>query len=310
MYDKISFKARIDESDIDTIVLREYLEQYTRGDEIFYRSTAYANLTGVTIEINGNVLKCKCSINKLFYKQVVGKLDNSRPMTFANATKTIKELLMRLCIKAKDAYVTYYEIGLTMRMSHSPDTYIRAIQSGIGRTFWNDPSYPEMRQKVTEKSKYFRKILKMYDKTFEATEKGREVIDNVLRVETIYKHQSVPMITFLDKNFQTKQAKRFYDDWSHIQFRRELKAKKGVKLSQLVKAREIHSLGVTPYLDKYRTLWKAGEITKKTWQTIREYGNAWNTEKERYDEIISEEEREYQEKLLNLLQIGIITSKQ
>jgi hypothetical protein len=42
MFDKVIIKARIDTKDIDTIVFRNYLEQCTEGDELFYKSTAYA----------------------------------------------------------------------------------------------------------------------------------------------------------------------------------------------------------------------------------------------------------------------------
>ena len=308
MYDKITFRAKIDEADIDTIVLRFYLEEYTKGDEVFYKSTAYANLTGITIDINGDTLRCKFSVNKQYYKAKSGKLDNSKPMTFGNATKTIKELLMKLCVKPENAVVTYYEIGLTMAMQHTPDTYIKAAEDGIGRTFWNDPNYPEMRQKITEKSKWYRKILKMYDKTYEYAEKGRVLEHNVLRIETMYKHQSLPMTLLLDSEWQMKQAKRFYTDWNGIHFARELRPKAGVKISQLVKAREIHALGINRYLEKYRAMWKAGDISRKHWETIRQYGGSWETEKHRYDEVISEEESEYKDKLLRFFQVGIITS--
>ena len=66
MFDKVNIKARIDVDDIDTIVLRNYLEQCTEGDELFYKSTAYANFDGCFIEVRGSTLKCKCSINKLY----------------------------------------------------------------------------------------------------------------------------------------------------------------------------------------------------------------------------------------------------
>ena len=53
MFDKVIIKARIDVDDIDTIVLRNYLEQCTEGDELFYKSTAYANFDGCFIEVRG-----------------------------------------------------------------------------------------------------------------------------------------------------------------------------------------------------------------------------------------------------------------
>nr|DAX77414.1 MAG TPA: hypothetical protein [Caudoviricetes sp.] len=35
MFDKVIIKATIDTADIDTIVLRNYLEQCTEGDEVY-----------------------------------------------------------------------------------------------------------------------------------------------------------------------------------------------------------------------------------------------------------------------------------
>ena len=117
MFDKITIKATIDTADIETIVLRNYLEECTEGDEVYYKSTAYANFDGCFIEIRGNRLRCTCSICKLYSKGKTGKLDNSRPITFAMAVRTIKELLLRLCVRIENAVVTYYEIGITMKMS-------------------------------------------------------------------------------------------------------------------------------------------------------------------------------------------------
>lgn len=61
MFDKIIMKATVDTADINTIVLRNYLEQCTEGDEVYYKSTAYANFDGCFIELRGSKLKCKCS---------------------------------------------------------------------------------------------------------------------------------------------------------------------------------------------------------------------------------------------------------
>lgn len=239
MFDKLIIKATIDTADIDTIVLRNYLEQCTEGDEVYYKSTAYANFDGCFIEVRGSKLRCKCSICKLWSKGRTGKLDNSRPMTFAMAVRTIKELLLRLSVKPENAVVTYYEIGITMKMKLPADEYIKQVREASGRILWNDANFPESKQKTTEKSKYFRKVLKIYDKTFEAGEKGRRVGANILRIETIYKHQSVPLTELTDNSFLSKVGRIFYKDWSEINFVRELSATKGVKMSQLDKAREV-----------------------------------------------------------------------
>lgn len=300
-------KATVDTADIDTIVLRNYLEQCTEGDEVYYKSTAYANFDGCFIELRGNKLKCKCSICKLYSKGKTGKLDNSRPMTFAMAVRTIKELLLRLCVRMENAVVTYYEIGITMKMSHSADCYIRQVQEISDRILWNDANFPECRQKTTEKSKYFRKVLKVYDKSFEAGEKGRKVGDNILRIETVYRHQSVSMLEFTDYIFLSKMGRIFYKDWSEICFVRELSATKGVKISQLEKAREIHRLGTTRYKERYKQMFLGGKLTKKQWETIRNFAKAWPTEREKYVEEVGELEKEFKDRLLSNFQIGIFT---
>lgn len=307
MFDKIIFKAKIDTNDIDTIVLKNYLEQCTEGDELYYKSTAYANFDGCFIEIRGDTLKCKCSIHKLYSKGKSGKLDNSRPMTFANASKTIRELLLRLCAKMENVIVTYYEIGVTMKMSMPADAYIRQVEEAAGRLLWNDANYPEFRQKTTEKSKYFRKVLKIYDKTYEAGEKGKDVGSNILRIETVYKHQAVRLTELLDNIYLNKIGRIFYKDWSEMQFARELQATKGVKLSQLDKAREIQRIGVTRYKERYKAMYQAGRLTKKQWETIRTFANGWQKEKAKYIEEIGPLEMEFKEKLISCFQAGSIT---
>lgn len=306
MFDKIAIKGRIDTADIDTIVLRNYLEQCTKGDELYYTSTAYANFEGCFITLSGDMVKCKCSVNKLWQKANTGKLDNSRPMTFRNAVKTIYDLLLRLCLKPENTVVTYYEIGLTMKLSEPATEYISRVEDIGGKQLWNDANYPENRQKTTERSKYYRKILKIYDKTFEAAEKGRNVGQNIVRIETIYRHQSVRLLDLIDDFNLKKLAKIFYDDWTSIRFVRELSATPGIKMCQLDKAREIHRLGVERYKDKYRAMYLEKKITKKQWETIRNFARSWPDERKRYIEELTTYEREYMDILLSGFQIGSI----
>ena len=228
-------------------------------------------------------------------------------MTFAMAVRTIKELLLRLCVRIENAVVTYYEIGITMKMAYSADRYIRQVLEVSDRILWNDANFPEYRQKTTEKSKYYRKVMKIYDKSFEAESKGRRVGDNILRIETVYRHQSVSMLEFTDYFFLSKMGRIFYKDWSEICFVRELSAVKGVKISQLEKAREIHRLGVTRYKERYKQMFLDGKLTKKQWETIRNFANGWPIEREKYVEEIGELEREYKGRLLSNFQIGIFT---
>ena len=305
MFDKVIIKACIDVDDIDTIVLRNYLEQCTEGDELFYKSTAYANFDGCFIEVRGSTLKCKCSINKLYEKEQSGKLDNSKPMTFRNAVRTINNLLSRLCVKAENAVVTYYEVGVTMKMPRPATEYISLCEEVAGRVMWNDANYPVDRQKTSEKSKHYRKVLKIYDKTFEGTSKGRKVEHNVLRVETVYRHQQIPLLELISNDTMMKIGRVFYNDWNEARFIRDVEAI-GVKMSQLDKAREMVRLGVDRYKEKYKALYMEGKLTKKQWETIRNFARSWPKEKEKYKEIERDEEKEFREKLLALYQIGSV----
>ena len=306
MFDKVNIKARIDVDDIDTIVLRNYLEQCTEGDELFYKSTAYANFDGCFIEVRGSTLKCKCSINKLYEKEQSGKLDNSKPMTFRNSVRTINNLLSRLCVKAENAVVTYYEVGVTMKMPRPATEYISLCEEVAGRVMWNDANYPVDRQKTSEKSKHYRKVLKIYDKTFEGTSKGRKVEHNVLRVETVYRHQQIPLVELISNENMAKIGRVFYNDWSKARFVRDVEAV-GVKMSQLEKARELVKIGVDRYREKYKALYMEGKLTKKQWETIRNFARSWPEEKDKYKEIERDEEKEFREKLLTLYQIGSVT---
>lgn len=305
MFDKVNIKARIDVDDIDTIVLRNYLEQCTEGDELFYKSTAYANFDGCFIEVRGSTLKCKCSINKLYEKEQSGKLDNSKPMTFRNSVRTINNLLSRLCVKAENAVVTYYEVGVTMKMPRPATEYISLCEEVAGRVMWNDANYPVDRQKTSEKSKFYRKVLKIYDKTFEGTSKGRKVEHNVLRVETVYRHQQIPLLELISNDTMMKIGRVFYNDWNEARFIRDVEAI-GVKMSQLDKAREMVRLGVDRYKEKYKALYMEGKLTKKQWETIRNFARSWPKEKKKYKEIERDEEKEFREKLLALYQVGYV----
>ena len=307
MFDKIIIKARIDVDDIDTIVLRNYLEQCTEGDELFYKSTAYANFDGCFVEVRGNQLKCKCSINKLYEKEQSGKLENSKPMTFRNAVRTINNLLNRLCVKIENAVLTYYEVGVTMKMPRPATEYISLCEEVSDRVLWNDANYPVDRQKTTEKSKYYRKILKIYDKTFEGVSKGRKVDHNVLRVESVYRHQQIPLLELISNETMAKIGRVFYNDWCSVRFVRDVEPCGGVKMSQIDKARELLRLGIDRYREKYKNLYLEGKLTKKQWETIRNFARSWPEEKEKYKEIEREEEKEFREKLLTLYQIGSVT---
>lgn len=117
----------------------------------------------------------------------------------------------------------------------------------------------------------------------------------------------MPMSEFISSLFLSKTGRIFYRDWSEIRFIRGLSAVKGVKISQLDKAREINWIGIARYKEKYKKMYLDGMLTKKQWETIRNFARSWPDEKFKYVEDISPLETEYKDKLLSYFQIGNTT---
>ena len=91
-----------------------------------------------------------------------------------------------------------------------------------------------------------------------------------------------------------------------IRFVRELSATPGIRLGQLEKAKEIHRLGVDRYKEKYKALFMEKKITKKQWETIRNFARSWPEEKMRYIEEVTAYESEFRGILVDGFQIGSI----
>ena len=138
--------------------------------------------------------------------------------------------------------------------------------------------------------------MKIYDKTWEAREKHRKVDNNVLRIETIYKRQKVPIKEFESEAFCGRLATRFMRDWLRLEFVRHVESDKGMKQSQIEKAKQILDIGVEAYLAECKRLYNERRITKKTWETCRIFARSWPdiADKFRMDE--GRHEREYRNK--------------
>ena len=106
----------------------------------------------------------------------MGILDNSGSFTISQARAALRTLFNDVDIDVSHVTVTYFEIGLNMRLSREANEYIRLVSSvGENRKLFNDANFEENRQKTTEKSRCRSKVLKMYDKSFEYRSKGKAV---------------------------------------------------------------------------------------------------------------------------------------
>ena len=298
------FNAQIDfVRDAERIAGRHHLIRCTEGNETYYQSSALSNIEGIWWKIKGNTAQIKCSIHKLFYRSRYGTLDNSQMFTISDAKQIISELLDDWDIDPTQVRITYYEVGLNIPVECNPLEYIALAESiGVSRNkeLFNDANFERNRQKTTEKSKNIRKVFKIYDKGFECRDKGRLCDGNILRIETIYRRQSIGLIDFFSEESINNILHTFYRDWATISFRRRVSADKGIKSSQIEKAEALLRLGRDEYMKRTQADWKSGYLSDKQYRTIREFIQSWEEVKGSFKMIPSPLENEYKSKLLRL----------
>lgn len=281
MFDKMIFAATLSPVAVRFCVEQLHLVECKRGEHTFWSSGPYAQLSGIHAVIDCGHLKLSCSVHKLHQQLTTGTLDNSKECTVSQAITTIGGLFSGLNIPLEAVKVRYMEIGLSIRMAHDPLSYISQMlsvakdKSGEKREMFIDYHYERDRMRITSKTRFVRKVLKVYDKTFEAKSKDREVEPNVLRVETQYKRMNTPLLQVLSDEELGKMLTQFYADWSDVQWVRLVRGEKGVRSSELAKASEIITLGVDSYLERHRKEHRAGVISDKAWRTHLRFAAAW-----------------------------------
>lgn len=285
------------------IIDRNKLERCQRGSALYWQSNEWGRFSGcfVKLEENGR-LTVKASLHKLWQREQNGHLDNSRRMKLADVPEAVRVLQSVVGVDLSTANVHYFEVGCNLRMERDPSEYIAellTVEAEKGRKeLYMDANFEEQRQKTSIKSKDMRKVLKIYDKSHEAADRGRSDVEpQVLRVETIYKRQKIPIAELL-ANLPT-YARRFQLDWMACRFKADLAADPGCRASQIEKARDIMgAASLDDYLERQRCNYLLHRITKKQWETIRLFARAWPQEKTHYCWVASAYETEYKQKLL------------
>lgn len=284
MFDKMKFKALLNsEDEVGRIVSAYRLKYCTEGVKSFYKSPKEWTFDGINFMISGKALSVECSIHKVYYKMTRGVLDNSGEFTISEGRAALRMLFDAIGVDVSRVTVTYFEIGLNMRMSREAVEYIRLVSSVSGnRKLFNDANFEEDRQKTTEKSTNKRKVLKMYDKSFEYRSKGKDVGANILRLETSYRRQKIPLSDFFDDAVVFRLVSQFSRDWHSLSFPCQIIAEKGTKGSQIGKARRIMEVGRDAYLTESRKDMEAGIITPKQYRCIREFVQRWDDYKKTF----------------------------
>jgi hypothetical protein len=131
------------EEDIGRIVSAFHLQPCTKGNRSYYESSEYGKFDGIHLKIEGRTLKVVCSVQKIFSKYARGnRLDNSGSFTVSEGRAALNLLFDSIGIDVSHVTVTYFEIGLNMKMSRDPSEYIKRVMStDDAREMYSDADY-------------------------------------------------------------------------------------------------------------------------------------------------------------------------
>ena len=101
-----------------------------------------------------------------------------KALTYNKSHKNARNLLGLVYNEMGEGGKAYIQWKVSAKLSSVEENianlYIKQMEEIFDRTLWNDANFDDYRQATTNKSKYVRKVLKVYDKTFEAGEERPE----------------------------------------------------------------------------------------------------------------------------------------
>lgn len=296
MFDEMTFKASVTAAEEQHIIRCLSMAQCSRGEIVFWQTTEQGRFRDIHAIMRDSKLNMRFSCHKLWSLWSNGKLDNSGIFCMSDAVATIGTVLSILGLTPGRVRCTRFEVGISMPLGRPPIECIALMRAvgEAGKEVFVDALWQKNRQKTTIKTQSMKKVLKIYDKTFEAQDKGREVAPDILRIETIWKRQSVLLTQLLHPANLARLEQNFWRDWSAPVFARAIEADKGCKASQIEKATAIMTEGLQPYYERMRGLYLERRLSKKSWETVRLFCQRWETEHSRhYHRVASDIERGY-----------------
>lgn len=302
MFDRMVFKAALTPAQQQRLIDGLHLVECSKGEKIFWSDSPYSQFSGISCTIRDRNMNLSMSVHKLAEYGKTRKLDNSSPCTVSEAVTVIAAFFgpEGMDIPLDRITVKYFELGLSFQMSHPAIDYIAQMHA-IGpedsrREMFIDFNWAKNRQKVTSKTRHVRKVMKVYDKTWEAEDRGREVEGNILRCETQYKRCCIRLPDLLSPDSLAKFLYTYYQDWTHVSWTRRVTGPKGVKESQLQKATEIMSDGMDAYIIRHRSEYHAGMIGRKAWAVYRDFARDWEGIRNQFRQERGALEAEYDDK--------------
>ena len=306
MFDRVILKAKLTADESVKIAHAHRLQRVINedGEIVEYRSSSYANITGISIRIARGEMTLKTSLHSYWNKRMYDVMRNDNSFTIDEALLAFDMLLDENNLDKTKTRITQFEIGLNLELDHDPSEYIKRCLyiCTPDRDMFVDAHYRLDRQRTTMKHKDMRKYFKIYDKSFEMVDRRKVKKDssrtNKMRIETVFKRHSEKLSTFATPDNFKRIAVRFRSDWQGLTFERNVQAEIGTRKSELDRAKEILRMGVEKYVERMRQKHDDGELSYKQFRTCRDFARDFEENRDKYKTVKTAYEVEYQQKLI------------
>jgi hypothetical protein len=293
MIDNITMtKKTLSEVEKKNIIKSSRLVCNSLNGLVYYDNRTTKNFTGgLFIKIDPtNKLKVTGSLHKYFSYLENGSLTNFDSFTMNDVKGAFEKLILNTGINPDKVEITFFEIGLNVRLPIEAKTVLEAIHS-IGKhkekPFLIDANHKEARQMTTERHRDYRIYFKVYDKVFEMLDKHHKRTPtgiNIVRIETVHRRcEKVYLIDFFDLEFLHRLQTTFFNEWEKLNFYNDITAPKGTQRSKIDLVRNIIYQGKNEVLKQYKSQYDNSALTKRQFYSVRDFLENWETIRHEFD---------------------------
>lgn len=293
MIDNITMvKRTLSETEKKTIIKTSRLVSNSLNGLIYYDNRVTKNFTGgLFIKIDpSNRLKITGSLHKYFSYLENGSLTNFDSFTMTDVKETFEKLILNTGISPDKVEITFFEIGLNIKLPIESKTVLEAIHS-IGKhkekSFLIDANHKEARQITTERHRDYRIYFKVYDKVFEMLDKHHKRTPtgiNIIRIETVHRRcEKLYLNDFFDLEFLHRLQNSFFNEWDKLNFYNDIDAPKGTQRSKIDLIRNIIYKGKNEVLKQYKSQYENNALTKRQFYSVRDFIENWEAIRHEFD---------------------------
>ena len=293
MIDNITMvKKTLSENEIKAIIKNSRLMRNSLNGLIYYDNRTTKNFTGglfIKIDPN-NRLKITGSLHKYYSYLETGSLTNFDSFTMLQAKATFERLILNTGINPDKVEITFFEIGINVKLPIEPKTVLEAIHS-IGKhkekIFLIDANHKDNRQVTTERHRDYRLYFKIYDKVFEMLDKQNRRTPtglNIIRIETVHRRcEKTFLKDFLNLENLIRLQNLFFNEWENLNFYNDITAPKGTTRGKIDLIRNIIYKGKNEVLSQYKSQYENNALSKRQFYTVKEFVNNWEAIRHEFD---------------------------